>query len=178
MNFVVFQAPTHRHKIFAPYMLLNIQLSIGNMNLRSNENNSSTNLFEQPCTTHIFTKVLVITSLLHRTPWYKGMQAPCNTATLSTLFGFTLPRCLKARSKCGCYVSRGSSLASVSTHAPTSSTISQGHCTSLTIFIPTLICILGVPMSLLVQWEVPLMGTHCLANATHLCLCLVVGPCL
>ncbi len=73
------------------------------------------------------------------------MQAPCNTATLSTLFGFTLPRYLKARSKCGCYVSRGSSLASVSTHAPTSSTISQGHCTSLAIFIPTLIGILGVP---------------------------------
>jgi hypothetical protein len=120
MDSIVFQAPTRWHKVLAPYMLLDKQLSVGNMNLCNNENNSSTNLFEHQRTVHIFTRVLVTTSLLHRTPWYKGMQTPCNTTTLSTLFGVTLPRCSRARSKCGCYVSRGSSLGSTSTHAPTS----------------------------------------------------------
>ncbi len=155
MDFIVFQVLTHWHKVFAPYMLLNIQLSTCNMNLCSNENNSSTNLFEHPCTMHIFAKVLVATSLLHQAPCYRGMQAPCNTATLSTLFGFTLPRCSKARSKCGCYVSRGFSLASISTHASTSFTISQAHCTSLAIVIPTLIGILRV----LDEYFSPMGGT-------------------
>ncbi len=108
------------------------------------EKNSFTNLFEHPCTMHIFTKVIVAASLLHQAPRYRGMQAPCNTATLSTSFGSTLPRCSRARSKCGCSISKGSSLGLTSTCVPTSSTISQACYSFSAIVILTLINILGI----------------------------------
>jgi hypothetical protein len=101
-------------------------------------------LFEHSCTVHIFTKDLVTISLLHQAPWYRGMQAPCNIATLSTLFDFTLPRCLRTRSKCGRFVSRGSSLGSTSTCTLISYTISQASYTSSTIVTLAWINILGV----------------------------------
>jgi hypothetical protein len=106
--------------------------------------NSSTNLFEHPCTMHIFIKVLVVISLLHQAPWYRGMQAPCNTATFSMLFDFTLLKWSRTRSKCGCFVSRGFSLGSISTHALTSYTISQAYYTSSAIVILASINILRV----------------------------------
>jgi hypothetical protein len=110
---LLYSKPTCWHKVFAPYMLLDKQLFTGNMNLCSNENNSSTNLFEHPCIVHVFTMVIVIASLLHWTPQYRGMQAPCNIATLSTLFRSTLLRYSWARFKCGC--SRDYSLGLIST---------------------------------------------------------------
>jgi hypothetical protein len=72
------------------------------------------------------------------------MQAPCNIATFSTLFDFTLLRCSRTRSKCGCSISRGFSLGSISTHALTSYTISQAYYTSSAIVISASINILGV----------------------------------
>ncbi len=65
-------------------MLLNKQLLVSDMNLCNSENISYTNLFEHPCIVHMLTIVIVVASLLHRTPLYKGMHAPCNVATLST----------------------------------------------------------------------------------------------
>jgi hypothetical protein len=72
------------------------------------------------------------------------MQAPCNIATFSTLFDFTLPRCSRTRSKCGCFVLRGFSMGSTSTCTLTSYTISQAYYTFSTIVISASINILGV----------------------------------
>ncbi len=64
----------------APYMLLDKQLSLGNKNLCSMENNSSTNLFEHPCVVHIFINVNVAASLVHHALVQSGMQTFCKTS--------------------------------------------------------------------------------------------------
>jgi len=64
--------------------MLDKQLLARNMNLCNSENSSSTNLFEHPCIVHMLIIVIVITSLLHQIPSYKGTHAPCDVATLST----------------------------------------------------------------------------------------------
>jgi hypothetical protein len=81
---LLYSRPICWHKIFAPYMLLDKQLLIGNMNLWNNENNSCTNLFEHSCIVHMLTIVIVVTSLLHQMPSYKGIHTPYIVTTWST----------------------------------------------------------------------------------------------
>jgi hypothetical protein len=53
-------------------MLLKKQLFVGNKKLCNIENNSSTNLLEQPCMVHMFININVVASLLHCAPQNKA----------------------------------------------------------------------------------------------------------
>jgi hypothetical protein len=130
------------------------------------------NLLEHPCIVHMFTKFIVTASLLHQAPWYKGMQAFCNVARLSTLSSSTSLGCSGPRSTCGCSISRGSSLGLASTYPPISSMISQACCTSLATII---LAAVGIMIG---EFNGPFnpIGMHYLANIPHLCPHPIMGP--